>query len=368
MQSTSASSSNQSTSNDNSLMDEKVKFSNEVNEQYERLRLNWGEINPSYYAGAYISDSDFYISVTCEPSSVQENIFKITGNPKIKIQKVKYTYDELETIKDNLIAKISSLSSEGDKNALQFVGFGVNEIKNKVFVEVLDNGNIDKDKIFDMIDNKELVDVIFKSEAYKAGASTNINAGQKDWVVDSTLGLQSTIGFCANRVNSQGVTEKGFVMAGHAANLYDAINISSTRVGTGAARLYEGKCDAAFVNLDVSSNYVQSKILSSSYTIDGTATVGVVGTTYNAHGMKSGIKSGTVDNTSFSFKMDGIQFTDHIRMKIGLIQGDSGGPLVKTNSGSSQYVLGIYSGGDGTYDNFTKFSNIASSFNLTLYK
>jgi len=178
---------------------------------------------------------------------------------------------------------------------------------------------------------------------------------------------KSTIGFCASSVNYLGQTEYGFVIAGHAGQLYHEMSINGTKVGTVSSRLYGGTCDTAFVHLDIPSSYTRSRKLSCSYTIDDHGNVGVVGTAYTMHGMKSGIIAGTVDNRSFSFTMGSTSFTDHIRMELAAVAGDSGAPLVDQISGLSRKVIGIHSGGDDTHANFTKFSNIASAFNLTLY-
>ena len=74
-----------------------------------------------------------------------------------------------------------------------------------------------------------------------------------------------------------------------------------------------------------------------------------------------------MDCTSFSFSMSGVSFTDHIRMNMHVVSGDSGGPLVGTSSGSTKYVVGICSGGDSTYSNFTKATNIFNSMNGDLF-
>jgi hypothetical protein len=359
---------NQPVEQENLLSTESVvQFSNETNEQYDKLTAYWGDSLPSYYAGAYLKDFKFYILVTCSPSSIEETIWNVTGNPNVVVKQVKYSYDYLVDIRDELVTTIRELSNDSVTNADLFVGFGVDEINNRVFVEVMDNGNIDKNTIYSMINYDDLVNVIFKAKAYKP-KTDDINAGSKDWVVNTDDGdTMSTIGFCGSRVNSSSVTEYGFMIAGHAGSLYDEMEIDSTTVGTVAARAYSGQMDAAFVNLDIASSFVRSDKLSTSYTIDSSANVGIVGTSYTMHGMSSGIISGTVNNTSFSFVMDSINFSNFIRMEMDTAAGDSGGPLVKQNAGYSRSVIGILSGGDDTYANFTKFSVISNAFDLTLY-
>lgn len=339
-----------------------VQFSNETNEQYSKLLEHWNDKLPPYYAGAYIKDMKFYILVTCEPTSVSKEIHDIM-NPDVIIKQVKHSYGYLEAINNEVVEKICIMQTEKHAAAVQVIGVGIDEINNRVFVEVLNNGEIDSKAIYAIIGNEDIVDIVLKDSTYIPGV--DINAGSKDWV--NIGGGSSTIGFCASSINSAGVTELGFIIAGHAGNLYDTVKIGNTTVGTVSSRSYGGQLDTAFVHLDIPSNYVCSKKLSTSYTIDGYGNVGVVGTSYTLRGMTSGIIAGTVDNTSFSFIMDGVSFTNHIRMKMAAAQGDSGGPLVKQNTGYSRSVIGIFSGGDGTYSNFSKYSIIASAFNLTLF-
>lgn len=118
------------------------------------------------------------------------------------------------------------------------------------------------------------------------------------------------------------------------------------------------------------NGYVRSNILSTSYIIGSSANVGVVGTTYAFHGQVSGIIYGVVDNTSCTVSYGGfnnLTLTEQIRMVMYTQPGDSGGPLVKTASGNIKSVIGILTGGDGTYSCFTKASNIFSAMNGWLY-
>jgi hypothetical protein len=352
---------------ENPISDEQIiQFSNDSNDQFDKLMSHWGDKNPSYYAGAYISELSFYILVTCDPTSVQDEIWEVTGNKNINIIQVKYSYDYLEAIKNEIVSKITKLSQEGNTTAKQIIGFGVDEMSNKIFVEYLiyKKASISQSDIYDLTGYKELVDIVAKEEAYTS--CTDINAGSKDWV-QNPGGALSTISCCGSSVNNQGVTELGFFIAGHGGNLYEQMKIGSTTVGTVSSRSYGGQMDVSFVNLDVQSSYVRSDKLSTSYTIDGYSSVGVVGTSYTMHGMTSGIIAGTVNNRSFSFVMGGVNFSNFIRMNMTVSAGDSGGPLVKQNTGYSRNIVGTLSGGDSTYANFTKFTVMKSAFNFSLY-
>jgi hypothetical protein len=163
-----------------------IQFSQKTNKQYDKLTEHWGDKLPSYYAGAYIKDLKFNILVTCDPSSIKEEIWQATDNPNINIQQVKYSYDYLTDVKDDLLSKISQLKESGDKAADLFIGFGVDEINNRIFVEVLDNGKIDNKAIYNIIDNDEIVDVVIKDKPYNP--NIDINAGFKDWIKNDDTG------------------------------------------------------------------------------------------------------------------------------------------------------------------------------------
>ena len=154
---------------ENVVSDEQiVQFSNESNEQYDKLTAYWGDKFPSYYGGAYIANQEFNILVTCDPSSVQDEIWKVAGNNKIIIKQVTYSYDYLVSVKDEIVSKISKLSEEGNEKAKQMIGFGVDEISNNIFVEYLDDGKvaIDTADIYDITGYRDLVSIVPKKEAY----------------------------------------------------------------------------------------------------------------------------------------------------------------------------------------------------------
>ncbi len=150
-----------------------VQFSNESNDQYNKLTAYWGDKLPSYYGGAYIGNQEFIILVTCDPGSVEDEIWKVTGNNRIIIKQVKYSYEYLVSVKDEIVSKISKLSGDGNEKAKQLIGFGVDEKNNKIFVEYLDDGKvaINKSDIYDMTGYRDLVDIVSKKEPYTASVT-----------------------------------------------------------------------------------------------------------------------------------------------------------------------------------------------------
>lgn len=347
--------------------EEDIAFSEKANAEFNALVSYWGEEYPTYYAGSFIADRKFTILVTCDPQEVQEEIWNITGDKSILISKVANTYDDLKERQNQISELVANLQAEDNNIANLIVGVGVDEIQNDVFVEVLNMDDSVRKEVEALLSPYGVVRLISKDTPYQE--MSNVKAGTDDWLGNNTTGTRGSIGFCASRVNSSGVTEIGFVTAGHCGNLTNTMTISGTSVGKVSWRKFGGNCDACFVNMNdyPNSGYVRSRILSTYYSIGSYTSVGVVGTIYAMHGKTTGIYYGTVDNTSFSFTMDGVSFSDHIRMKFPAAHGDSGGPLVAPLSGNTKTIVGICSGSDGTYSNFSKVTKILSSMNGSLY-
>ncbi|MBR3058633.1 MAG: hypothetical protein IKG93_11795 [Clostridiales bacterium] len=349
------------------LYESDIEYSEMINQEFNGLLSYWGGDYPDYYAGSFISNRQFTILVTCEPQEIQAEIWNVTGNSDIIIEKASCSYNDLRSIQDQITELITELRSNNNSIANLVVGIGVDEVRNDVFVEVLNMDENVRRNIEEILAPFGTIRLVSKNEPYQE--MTTVTAGTDTWLTNSTLNSHSTIGFCASRVNSAGVTEKGFVTAGHSGNLTNTMTIFGSSVGKISWRKFGGNCDACFVNMNEypNSGFVRSTVLSSYYTIGSYASVSVVGTTYALHGKSSGIIYGTVDCTSFNFSMSGVSFTDHIRMNMHVVSGDSGGPLVGTSSGSTKYVVGICSSGDSTYSNFTKATNIINGMSGDLF-
>ena len=341
-----------------------------ANEQSEKIKAFWGEQAPEYFSGFYVGANGLTLLVTCDPAEIDDEIQETAGEPRVNILQVSYSLVELEQIMARFDANVQQ-RLKADPEAVRFVkGYGIDVVRNRFSVDVYTAGDADAradyaKTVFDWADTESGIVLVESDKAYEPKAA--INAGVKDWVTNATIGGISTITCCGTSVNASGITERGFFIAGHAAQLYNQMKIGGTTVGTVSARALGGQMDVAFVHLDIPSSYTPSKSLSTSYSIDGSAACGNVGTPYSMHGMSTGINAGVVNNTSFTFiTEDGRSYSNFIRMQMNAQLGDSGGPLVASNGDYSRVIVGIMSSGDGTYSNFTKFDVAASAFNFTL--
>lgn len=357
---------------DYSPFEEDVQFSEMINQEFANLVSYWGGIYPDYYAGAYIEGRIFHILVTCQPETIRDEVCAVTENPDIVFHKVSFSYNELTEARDQISNNVISLQNQGNNQALRVVSIGVDEKKNDVFVEVRD---LDEEILSRL---KSVTDPVFpvrflnkQSDYLMQSSNVTAGTGSNSRVYNYSTSDFATISFCASR-SSSGTTEIGFVTAGHLASVGTKATINGTVVGKVSWRRMSGNCDAEFIKMNdyLINGYVRSNILSTSYIIGSSANVGVVGTTYAFHGQVSGIIYGVVDNTSCTVSYGGfnnLTLTEQIRMVMYTQPGDSGGPLVKTASGNIKSVIGILTGGDGTYSCFTKASNIFSAMNGWLY-
>lgn len=340
-----------------------LKFSRIANEQHNKLLDYWGGDYPSNYAGAYIDEYEYYVLVNNDLEQMTKEIQTVTNNPNVIVKQVKYSYEYLVSIRDELAKLLTENSQRVDRLPFELSCIYVNEINNNVALEVYSESVISKAMVFQAFDyDDSLVDVKIVNEKIKPAASivagVNVSAICGGWGQTITCSASSRSGI---------TTRQGFFITRHASSPNGAVTINGTNVGTVRQWSFGGSVDAAFVELDTSSGYVQTRSLSNNYSITGTASVGITGTTYTLHGMASGIKSGTVASPSVTVNMSGTTLTDMVSMNIVATGGDSGGPLVQSASGSYRQLVGACSGNNSTHSFYTKWSNIAAQFNAIIF-
>lgn len=344
--------------------DELFTFAAEVSEGLTRLFESWGGTYPEYYAGAYMDGLNFYILVTDMATIPNSEFSNAMGSVNYQFVQAKYPYLALEAVYNDIKQRFcySEIPEEIRKAVY---GWGIIQRDNCIEITVAANSNVDAELLAFLGYDPEMIRIVH-SEYGRAEplVSNNVTAGRK-YYATGTYGGQSTIGFCASR-SVNGETEYGFVLAGHAVSRNETIYINGTAVGTVSKIQYSDNCDAAFVRMnDTTSNYVPSNRLSSSYIIDGYRYVYGEGMPYVAHGMSSGLVTGTVYSTSACSTVGSITLTDMIQMNMGLVSGDSGAPLVGENNQYSRYLIGTCSAGNGVYTYFSKYTNIMSKLGIT---
>lgn len=324
---------------------------------------------PQEYAGAYIDDfNTLHIVLTKNAELTTKNNYQaIMGNDKDII------YEFANFPLSNLYEAQRTL--RGVLKEFEIESTGIDEIKNRVEISLLDNTK-----------EKEITDFLkanlngfdarcisftnaFGITISAADNSTNALAGSN---FSTALG-QGTLGFNAYQ---HATGKSGVVTAAHLAPVaYNCINSMGTTIGrtTESNRKFEGTMDAAFVVFDAGMQYSYKMHAYNSpddcITHYYTYTNYTVGTTMDKHGLTSGTNSGTVLETSIDFVYSGITFTDQIKISNTQQLGDSGGPVFHTvvNGGTDFHVLaGIATFKDNNnYGYVSKVHNIMTQFGIT---
>ncbi len=145
--------------------EETVFLHDRYNSEYNTLMHYWGDF-PDYYAGAYIRDNVFTILVTSRDPSIAETIRTVTGDPGIRVRRVRYSYAELEGIREQIRSIVFDPERrEADSRLEAFVGLGIDEPGNRVAVEVL-TGTLKRREVEEIIGKHPCVRIVYKNEPY----------------------------------------------------------------------------------------------------------------------------------------------------------------------------------------------------------
>lgn len=196
-------------------------------------------------------------------------------------------------------------------------------------------------------------------------------------VTDSSTGTSKFSVACeAIRMESGGVFTYGFLTCAHAfsgsSNVYLYTGASTnTYLGYSPSTLHKnfGKADVAFIITDPNVD-LYSIVYMNTITLYGTYTSNMGSTVYKM-GYSSGLKSGTVLDSSFSIWFDGVLFSDMLKSSYLSAGGDSGGIVFKEpNSTNCAYPLGIHKGhvnnssGEFLYSVSTKMKNALDALKI----
>jgi len=118
-------------------IEEGIYYTPILNEQSDKIIEYLKNEDPEYYGGSYIDGSKLYILVTCDPKNVEKKIWEISGNSKIVINKVNYSYSYLESVREAVKYSIMQNSVNRTKTKNMYSGIGIDVINNKVFLEVI---------------------------------------------------------------------------------------------------------------------------------------------------------------------------------------------------------------------------------------
>lgn len=242
---------------------------------------------------------------------------------------------------------------ENDIFTNEALSVGIRDNENKVYVTVSDPTDIQLREYLtqDIKATKaDIADVVVFDKAEKPRVSY-ITLTPGDDIYSYQHG---SVAFKA-QLTYGGTTKTGFVTAGHVTNGEDAYWLywDLCKCGITIVEQVGGNADAAFCEL-VDNSFTN--------TVNGYAitpdlyVIPAVGSTVYKIGMTTGTTSGTTVSSTASgymfFNGQYVYLTNQIQATNEAAEGDSGG-LLYSISGSAARVVGITSGGDGTYSYYS---------------
>lgn len=341
---------------------ESVSVARKIEENISK-KVNGKITYPNYYSGMYIDENDNLVMQVAKKNipNTKSNQYKVYNEivntyENIKIEEVKYSYEELENIHNIILEYFVNL-----KNDI-VTGLYIDVPSNSVVVELTNNTeeNIAKFK-------KDVVDSQIISYENAKDFEDMVNPGGNMYLgVFDGQQMHCSWGYRAK--NSSG--QIGMVTAAHC---MDRSGYSYVEPYTVRKQQNSGTIDAAWIVASSLTNTLNQKPPFSDVT---TLSTTVISSFYSGQkiaklGTTTGYTVGTVTNPSYSGTF-GTPFTDLVLASLPVNGGDSGGIVMEQNIplGSNGFkTAGIVKAGlrGTTTMVFTKATNINSIFGISRY-
>ncbi|MCR5601188.1 MAG: S1 family peptidase [Ruminococcus sp.] len=346
------------------------------------------------YAGGYINeDNNLVVCAADAESSVEEIVNEIdsicsTDITNVVVEKVKYSYEELEQAREEfdaaLAEQIAQAEANGDTDLYDFLSTitsnSIDEELNKLIVYVPD---LDDDKLAILDELFDCDDIVSfeNDEDPDAEIEATVRPGRAIYGIKSRSGGKITysrfsIGYRA-RYKKNGTMYYGFCTAGHGTQglesgkyIYSETTFkNSDRIGECMKDMRSGNVDAAFVKLYSGNTFSNSY---GSYSFVGykyMTNVAKNSTIYKV-GSTTGFSQGTVESSDCSVTVSGVKHTHQVKCKIKAAAGDSGGLFFAyyNPDGKGGYLAaGVLVGGGKTYHYYTKCPYVLSDMGVEPY-
>lgn len=342
----------------------------QFNDFYEKERNNIFFIQS--FGGNFFKEVTLFVNVT--EGNEKEFRNRYSKEFDFEIQLVKYSYSELELVKNEIavnpsIYKLRELS--------------INVIENKVEIST-ELSVVDFDKLLSKEVDRQKVHVIGDFSVFEYNTRYTINGERYE-----VLSFGCTVGFAARDSNN----DPGFVTAGHCMELSGASNgtniyYDGDHAGDAVSGWHfeDGDVDGAFVELRdpwIGTTWLPTKNLvfgGPYYTVGSFSSYYAIGTNVRFHGTfeadgsrNTAVETGEITGNNIDV-YDGstLLYSNMFRTDIETHHGDSGGPLTITfYIGEGFYetnVIGVLSFSLTTDESyFSKASDILIELNLTAY-
>lgn len=341
--------------NQNIKMDEKsiLKYVNNLNSSFlSNTRSDEGDqfSYPDYYGGIYVDDDRNIIVLSKkEESSVRDDLTRRMTTNKYLIKECDYSYNELQAAFEELTNFWLNDDNDEIFNSVSLVSFGINDITNRLQIDLLDCSDVNIQKFKQMIMDNPMLS--FRKANSKIVMTASVYPGSQ---IANGKGSSASVGY---RAMKSGV--EGFLTVGHFVRVGDIVKMNGVEIGKCEASQFSGNLDAAWCK--ATNGYTPSRTTKMGTDLStGTISTPAVGTYVNMEGFKSVLQRNKVTqatiNGTFTYEDElgnekKIKVSNLTQASYYCQKGDSGG-VVYTDDGS---LAGIQSGGSDPL-NATQFA------------
>lgn len=242
---------------------------------YFEEKADDGKDYPDYISGIYYDENEGIVVTTSgDVDAVREEVFSVMDE-EILVKKEKFSYNELDEIKEQIEEKCAELSASGNDKQTdivnRIVSVTISEENNCLYVSISDCKDTDRTLFESEICSSSAV--IIKDSSIEQ-CSTELKPGMRIYTRRKNLMASGddilsglSIGCRAWRLLSDGSYEYGFITAAHGNDIGNKfyltdINDENNYIGYVSDRTKNGNTDASFVALVNASKFKLSNSVS----------------------------------------------------------------------------------------------------------
>lgn len=331
--------------NENVKLDEKaiLMFTNNLNSSFYSLTRS-GEtepVYPDYFGGIYVDDNrDIIVLSKNDDASIFLDLTNRMATDCYKVKECDYSYNELQSIFEEITELWLNPNNNNLFKAVSLVSFGINDVTNRVQIDLLDCSDANIQKFKQTIKDSPMLS--FEKANGKIELTVDITPGNR---IENSKGSGASIGY---RAMKAGVP--GFLTVGHFVNKGDKVKLNGIEIGVCEASEFSGNLDAAWIKV-TNSSYVPSRTTAMGVDLSTqTISTPTVGTYVNMEGHKSVLQRDKVlqnnINGNYTYEdANGVERTTQVqnltKAAYKCQKGDSGG-VVYSDDGA---LAGLQSGG-----------------------
>lgn len=356
-------------------------------EDYEELLNSFvieKEIDyPDDFGGIYFDNKTGITTLCLTNMNNYKEYKKIFDNTLLKINEVKYSFDELNNtfylISENLKEiNVTSVSISEITNDLE-VSVQAEEDKSNLIEFIKSYGY--EPSMLRFVENSfpveyELYEPIDEYVNYNTPTVYEACAGER--ILGNYSGNIRFIGTIGANAYNPSTNQYGVVTAGHVGGISSVTafcNSSGITMNhhTGVLSNFSDNCDAAFIPFNSSNSFISSTsikndgIVTYIYRKQPIVSPYMVGYQVVKYGGTTNRKTGVITHLSHSVQYTNVELTDMIQYEMEREGGDSGAPVgIEYSNSDGFHLMGIHSGGSGNVCYATKYLNIENELGIII--